>query len=53
MTLEEKDKKFTELFDDGVYEAVNLDRCVSFRTSEGGPAPENVLREAKRVKSLI
>ena len=46
-------KNFTELFDDGVYEAVNLDRCVSFRTSEGGPAPENVRREAKRVKEIL
>ena len=46
-------KNFTELFDDGVYEAVNLDRCVSFRTSEGGPAPENVRREAKRVKDIL
>ncbi len=46
-------KNFTPLFDDGVYEYVNLDRCVRCRTSEGGPAPENVLKEAARVKSLI
>lgn len=46
-------KKLSDSFDEGVYDAVNLDRCVRCRTSEGGPAPENVRAEAKRVKSLI
>ena len=40
-------------FDEGVYEAVNLDRCTEMRTSLGGPAFENVRAEAARVKSLI
>ncbi len=46
-------KKASDKFDAGIYEAVNLDKCVSGRTSSGGPAPENVIKEAKRVKELI
>ena len=46
-------KKLSDKFDDGVYDAVNLDRCVNCRTSEGGPAPENVHREAARIKELL
>ena len=46
-------RKFTPEFDEGVYEAVNLDRCTEMRTSLGGPAFENVRAEAARVKSLI
>ena len=46
-------KKFSDMFDDGVYTAVDLDRCTVNRTSAGGPAFENVKSEAKRVKSLI
>ncbi|MCD7775381.1 MAG: argininosuccinate lyase [Clostridiales bacterium] len=45
--------KFSDKFDDGIYEAINLDNCVKGRTSLGGPAPENVLREAERVKKLL
>lgn len=41
-----------DLFDEGVYEAINLDKCVKDRTSLGGPAPENVRAQVKRVKSL-
>ena len=39
-------------FDEGVYDAINLDNCVNNRTSLGGPAPENVLKQVKRVKEL-
>ncbi len=41
------------LFDEGVYEAINLDRCVALRRVYGGPAPENVLAQVKRVRSLL
>ncbi len=37
------------LFDEGVYSAIDLDRCVAGRTAVGGPAPDNVRREARRV----
>ncbi len=40
------------LFDEGVYDAINLDKCVKDRTSLGGPAPENVRTEAERVREL-
>lgn len=45
-------QKICDLFDEGVYEAINLDKCVKDRTSLGGPAPENVRAQVKRVKSL-
>ena len=41
------------LFDDGVYEAINLDRCVALRRVYGGPAPENVRAQVQRVRGLI
>ena len=45
-------KKVCEAFDEGVYEKINLDNCVNGRTSLGGPAPENVLGQVKRVREL-
>ncbi len=56
LTLEtlpmEKYKGICEIFDEGVYEAINLDKCVNDRTSLGGPAPQNVLNQVERVKNL-
>lgn len=40
-------------FDLGVYQAISLDICVSGRKVLGGPAPENVRTQAKRVLSLL
>lgn len=45
-------QKICHLFDEGVYEAINLDKCVNDRTSLGGPAPENVRAQVKRVQGL-
>ena len=45
-------QKICNLFDEGVYEAINLDKCVKDRTSLGGPAPENVRAQVKRVQGL-
>ena len=57
LTLEtlplEEYQKICNLFDNGVYEAINLDKCVNGRTSLGGPAPQNVLKEAKKIKQLL
>lgn len=57
LTLEtlplEEYQKICDLFDNGVYDAINLDKCVNGRTSLGGPAPQNVLKEAKRLKQLL
>ncbi len=56
LTLEtlplEEYKKICDLFDDGVYDAINLDKCVNDRTSLGGPAPKNVLLQVERVRKL-
>ena len=40
-------------FDNGVFDAISLERCVEGRKVLGGPAPENVRAQAKRVRSLI
>ena len=42
-----------DLFGEDVYDAISLDRCVSGRTSQGGPAPQNVRDEAARVQQII
>lgn len=57
LTLEtlplEQYRAVCDLFDEGVYDAINLDRCVALRRVYGGPAPENVLAQVKRVRSLL
>ncbi len=40
-------------FDEGVYEAISLEKCVNDRKVAGGPAPENVKREVGRVRKLL
>lgn len=56
LTLEtlplENYKAICDLFDDGVYTAIDLDKCVNDRTSLGGPAPKNVLAQVARVRGL-
>jgi len=49
----EEYQKVCDLFDDGVYEAISLERCVSQRTCVGAPAPENVRKEADRILQLL
>ena len=46
-------KEHHELFDQDVYEAISLDHCVNGRKVLGGPAPENVRREADRVLAMM
>jgi argininosuccinate lyase len=57
LTLEtlplEKYKEFHEKFDGGVYDAISLEHCVNGRKVLGGPAPENVEAQAKRVLALL
>lgn len=48
----EEYKAVCDLFDDGVYAAIDLDKCVNDRTSLGGPAPKNVLAQVERVREL-
>ena len=40
-------------FDGAVYDAISLDRCVSERKVAGGPAPENVRAQARRVLAQL
>ena len=57
LTLEtlpaEKYREFSESFDEGIYDAISLERCVNGRKVLGGPAPENVEAQAKRVLALL
>lgn len=46
-------KAVCDAFDNDVYEAISLDRCVKMRQVYGGPAPENVRAQIKRVRELI
>ncbi len=46
-------KTFSPLFDEGVYEAVNLENCVNERKVYGGPSKESVLRQIEIVKNYI
>ena len=46
-------KEACDLFDEDVYDAINLDRCVTRRTVTGAPAPQCVLREIERLETLI
>ena len=40
-------------FDEDVYEAIDLARCVKLRSVDGGPAPEAVRRQIGIVKELL
>ena len=46
-------KEKSELFDEGVYDAINLENCVKCRTSYGGPAPESVMKQIGYVRERI
>ena len=46
-------KKVCELFDDGVYTAIDLDKCVRDRTVLGGPAPREVRFQAKELQKRL
>jgi len=46
-------KAVSELFEDDVYEAIKLENCVNLRRSEGGPAPEAVLRHVGLVRGFV
>ena len=56
-TLEELDikeyKKLTDVFDEDVYKAINLETCVMQRNVDGGPAPEAVARQIEQLKAEL
>lgn len=49
----EEYKKLTDVFDEDVYKAIDLDTCVMQRNSAGGPAPECVKAQIEYVKAKI
>lgn len=57
LTLEElpleEYRKVCESFDEGVYQAISLEKAVGDRKVLGGPAPENVRAQAQRVLALV
>jgi len=52
LTLEEY-KSFHPGFGGDIYEAVDLENCVSRRKSSGGPAPESVVAQLESLKKFI
>ena len=52
LTLDEY-KAVCVLFDDGVYEAINLENCVNGRKVHGGPAKESVLYQIGLVDRFL
>jgi argininosuccinate lyase len=46
-------KKICDVFNEDVYNAISLEQCTMERKAFGGPAPENVRAQAKRIKELL
>ena len=46
-------KKICDVFTEDVYNAISLEQCTMERKAFGGPAPENVKAQAKRIKDLL
>ena len=46
-------KKFSELFDEDIYDAISLDTCVNNRNVEGGPAPEAVASQVEKLRAKL
>lgn len=57
LTLEtlplEEYKKVCDIFDEGVYEAIGLEKCTYERRSQGGPCPDNVRRNIERIRACM
>jgi argininosuccinate lyase len=52
LTLDEF-KTASEVFDNGIFEAISLENCVEGRNVQGGPARSSVLRQIKNVKRFL
>lgn len=56
-TLEELDlgayKQESNLFEDDIYQAIDLKTCLKMRKSKGGPAPEEVLKQIAYIESRL
>ena len=52
LSLEEY-KNFSPMFEDDVYNAIDLETCVNMRRSQGGPAYESVLAQVNSIKKFF
>ena len=52
LTLEQF-RSFSELFDDGIYTAIDLDECAKKRISQGGTAPDSVREQIEWTRNQI
>jgi len=52
LTLEEL-KAVSELFDEDVYEAINLENCMALRASYGGPAVSETTRQIEAIEAFV
>lgn len=46
-------KSYSDIIEEDVYDAVNLDNCLCRRTSEGGPAAESVKVQIEFVRDAV
>ena len=46
-------KKISDLFDDGVYQAINLEKCVADRLVVGGPSVQSVETQIKYARNAV
>ncbi len=44
---------FSEVFDEGIYEAIDMNECVKKRISYGATSPESVLRQVKITREAL
>ena len=52
LTLDEL-KAVSELFDQDVYEAINLENCMALRNSYGGPAVSETTRQIEAIEAFV
>lgn len=46
-------KKLSDVFNEDIYKAINLDTCVNERKSRGGPAPQSVEKQIELVRKAL
>jgi argininosuccinate lyase len=46
-------RSISEVFEDGVYAAIDMNTCVSNRKAYGGPCEESVLRQIQSLKAFM
>jgi len=52
LTLEEL-REASELFEEDVYDALNLENCMALRSSYGGPAVNETTRQIEEIEAFI